>query len=216
MEGGESMKKFDDNIVINLSREERDQFIRDYQPFVLSVISKLKNGYVSAANEEFSIGLMAFNEAIDKYQINKGSFLSFARLVIESRVKNYWKKESGQENLSLEEYLQFEKVSVNSDLKIEILSFEEVLSDFGLTFEDLVEKRPKHQKSRDNAIRIGHESSKDKEITDALYQKKRLPISLISRKLTVTLKILKRNKLFITSVIIVFKEKYDEIIKFIM
>ncbi len=45
-------------------------------------------------DEELSIALMAFNEAIDGYDTSKGSFLSFAKLVINRRLIDYLRKKT--------------------------------------------------------------------------------------------------------------------------
>ena len=73
----------------------KEKLIKDYIPFILGIVS---NFYTSGAMElknsdEFSIGLMAFDEAIDKFDFNKGrSFLKFAELVIRSRMMDYYRK----------------------------------------------------------------------------------------------------------------------------
>ena len=65
-----------------------------YQPFILSIVSKEKNQYINIDNdEEYQIGLLAFYEAIKKYDNEKGSFFHFYRIVIKSRFNNYWEKE---------------------------------------------------------------------------------------------------------------------------
>jgi RNA polymerase sigma factor len=75
--------------------ELRERFIEDYKPFILGCISRQMNAYVDTQNnEEFSIGLIAFNEAIDRYDRTKGeSFFGFAELVIKSRLISYKRKE---------------------------------------------------------------------------------------------------------------------------
>jgi len=46
-------------------------------------------------DDEASIGLLAFNEAIDKYSEDKGAkFLTFAEIVIKRRLTDYYRKES--------------------------------------------------------------------------------------------------------------------------
>jgi RNA polymerase sigma factor len=46
----------------------RNQFIADYQPYVAKVTSRFCKRYIDPArDDEFSIALGAFNEAINKY-----------------------------------------------------------------------------------------------------------------------------------------------------
>lgn len=209
------MTKFDDSIINNINEKDRNQLITDYQPFILKVISELKGGYVDGSNDEFSEGLIAFNEAIDKYQPEKGGFLSFARLVIESRVKNYWKKEYSKYHLDIEDHLEYAKLNVDQDIKIELMVFEEKLKKFSISFDDLVDATPKHQKTKAKTISIGKKASKDSEIVEKMYQTFRLPITLISTKLNESRKVVKTHKKFITSVIVMFKEELEKIVTFI-
>lgn len=53
----------------------------------------MASDYSIAYSDEFSIGLQAFNEALDAYQSDKGaSFLYFAKMVINRRVIDYIRK----------------------------------------------------------------------------------------------------------------------------
>ncbi len=89
--------------------------------------------YVCTDNdEEFSIALIAFNEAIEKYNEDRGNFWAFAKLVIESRLKNNLRKNARIADSSLEELteggMQIKDVGVTvdkttSDLRDEILAF---------------------------------------------------------------------------------------------
>ena len=71
-----------------------EEFIEKHIPFIISCISKFTGRYVSIENDdEYSIGMIAFVEAIEKYKEEKGDFYAFSRLVIESRLKNFFEKE---------------------------------------------------------------------------------------------------------------------------
>ena len=73
----------------------KDRFISDYQPFIIKSVSQiLNNKYIDIENsEEYSVGLIAFNEAIEKYDVNKGkNFMKFAELVIRRRMVDYFRK----------------------------------------------------------------------------------------------------------------------------
>lgn len=78
-----------------------------------------------------------------------------------------------------------------------------------------MESSPKHRDTRIRAIDISEKSSSDGEVTGFIYEKKRLPIRLISTKQNVTEKIIKGSKVFILSIIIVFYKKYEQLILWI-
>ncbi|KNY29917.1 sigma factor [Pseudobacteroides cellulosolvens] len=65
----------------NGDKQLREKFIRDYIPFIIKIISSFysKKLFDVENRDEYSIGLIAFDEAIEKYDTSKNkSFLSFA------------------------------------------------------------------------------------------------------------------------------------------
>lgn len=82
----------------------RTNLVKQHMAFLIRTVSSVTGRYVSVENdEEFSIALLAFTEAVKRYDKEKGTFLTFAKLVIESRLKTYLsgKKKEGTE-VSLE------------------------------------------------------------------------------------------------------------------
>ena len=82
---------------------DKNKIIQDHIPFIIKTVSDLTGRYVTLDDDEMSIALLAFNEAIDKYDNTKGAFLAFARLVIRSRLLTYLQTEQvSHQILSLE------------------------------------------------------------------------------------------------------------------
>src|SRR5699024_1279570 len=65
--------------------------LRSYQPFIATCVSEVCKRFIDPKkDDEFSIGLWAFNEAILSYTPDRGcSFLSFAKLVVKRKVIDY-------------------------------------------------------------------------------------------------------------------------------
>ncbi|MED9946686.1 MAG: sigma factor, partial [Peptacetobacter hiranonis] len=145
-----------------------EEFIEKHIPFIISCISKFTGRYVSIENDdEYSIGMIAFVEAIEKYKEEKGDFYAFSRLVIESRLKNFFEKENKySKNKSIEEYKEkgtdlvenledHDKEDLNREFTInEINQLKEEIEEFGFGFEELVNEAPKHKDTREKAIDI--------------------------------------------------------------
>ncbi|MFP2989070.1 sigma-70 family RNA polymerase sigma factor, partial [Bacillus velezensis] len=75
--------------------ELQNALIEQYKPFVAKTVSSVCNRYIDEKDDEFSIGLIAFNEAIEKYSAEKGnSLLAFAELIIKRKVIDYIRKEA--------------------------------------------------------------------------------------------------------------------------
>ena len=199
-----------------------EEFIEKHIPFIISCISKFTGRYVSIENDdEYSIGMIAFVEAIEKYKEEKGDFYAFSRVVIESRLKNFFEKENKySKNKSIEEYKEkgtdlvenledHDKEDLNREFTInEINQLKEEIEEFGFGFEELVNEAPKHKDTREKAIEISEKSSKEKDITDFMFMKKRLPIKNMSDRFDVSEKVIRKSKLFIITVIIILCRGY--------
>ncbi|MDC1542070.1 methyl-accepting chemotaxis protein [Candidatus Pseudothioglobus singularis] len=80
----------------NGDQPTQDYLLERYKPFIATTVSEVCKRYIDAEkDDEFSIGLVAFNEAIFAYSPDKGSsFLSFAKTVIKRRVIDYIRSNS--------------------------------------------------------------------------------------------------------------------------
>lgn len=198
-----------------------DELIDQHIPFIIKSISDVTGRYVSCENdEELSVGMLGFNEAIERYDNEKGHFLSFAKLVISSRIKNYLKGENKHQHSSLEELVDkgleikdeyVEQEEDNSLLIEDINRLKSEISSFGFTLEDLVNEAPKQQATRTNAIYLSEQISKEEEFTSFMYLKKRLPIKKIVLRFQVTEKVIKRSKKFIISVVIIIDKNLSSL-----
>lgn len=67
----------------------RNNFISVNNNFILGTACKAAGHFVTESDDEYSVALIAFNEAIDSYDEEKGNFHSFAALVIRRRIYDY-------------------------------------------------------------------------------------------------------------------------------
>lgn len=73
-----------------ITMDNLNHLIEHHMAFLIRTVSNFTGRYVSVENDdEFSIALSAFAEAVECYDEKRGQFLGFAKLVIESRLKNY-------------------------------------------------------------------------------------------------------------------------------
>lgn len=204
---------------ITLKNADINDIIKEYMPFIIKTISKVTKRYVSVENdEELSIGLLAFHEAVKKYDDSKGPFLPFAQIVIISRLKNYIKKESKNTFKVSLDTLQEEGIEISEELRNpiedktilleEIDLLKEEIEKFKFNLEDLANESPKHSDTRKNAINLSKKVSIDKPLTDFMFLKRRLPAKQISLKYVVTEKVIKGSKKFIITGIIIFYKDF--------
>ncbi|MBR6575453.1 MAG: hypothetical protein IKK61_10785, partial [Clostridia bacterium] len=65
--------------------QKADDLIRDYIPFIRSEASKCISRLCTEQDDEYSIAMIAFHEAILGYEHGRGAFLSYASMLIRSR-----------------------------------------------------------------------------------------------------------------------------------
>lgn len=211
--------EFAEENINDIKNKSIDKLIQDYMAFIVKTVSSITGRYVSVENDdELSIALIAFKEAIDKYEESRGSFSAFAKLVISSRVKNYLIKENKNNKVESIEALKEKGIDISEvaetvveesdELSNEIGKLKEEIEAFGFTFEDLVDEAPKHEDTRRNAIELSEKVSKENSLTSFMYEKRRLPIKQISVKFSVTEKVIKRSKKFIISVVIIIDKNF--------
>ncbi len=207
-----------------ISIENIEYLIEKYMAFLIKTVSSFTGRYISIENdEEFEIALLAFTEAVEKYQSEKGVFLAFAKLVIVSRLKNYAEKEKKHEKVvSLDELyesgqdFQAEEAEEQDDyLQQEILRYKRELLFFGLTFEKLADEAPRHKDTRETALDAAEKAGKDEEIVEETYRKRKLPIRRVAVLAELTEKVIKRSKSFILSAMIIFAKEFPSLLYWI-
>ena len=205
-----------------------NELIDSYKPFIAKTVSSVCKRYIYESDDEFSIGLIAFNEAIQKYNSEKGaSLISFSEVLIKRRVIDYIRSQTKYETLSLDHsYTTYEDenegTSIEAELsfenfkrkteeglrKEEILQFTEVLKQFGLSFQDLLENSPKHEDARTNAILTAKILTENEELKTYLLEKKRLPIKQLESFVSVSRKTIERNRKYIMAISLILIGDY--------
>ncbi|WP_226668409.1 RNA polymerase sigma factor SigI [Metabacillus litoralis] len=209
-------------------RALQNELINQYKPFVAKAVSSVCKRYISENDDEFSIGLIAFNDAIEKYSTDKGSsLLAFAELVIKRKVIDYIRKEARQPytvhlELNENEENEFSQSKVESDLSIdeytkkveqehrkeEIGYFQFRLQEFKLTFSEIVEQSPKHYDARQNALMVATKLIEDEDLKEFLFNKKQLPVKQLEKKVDVSRKTIERNRKYIIAMAIILSGEF--------
>jgi RNA polymerase sigma factor len=203
-----------------------NQLIQQYKPFIIKTVSNVCKRFIREEDDELSIGLIAFNEAIEKYAPHKGSsFISFAELLIKRRLIDYIRKEARVREVVLhtdeddenavQTYLdtklsidEFYKQIEQEQRREEIIHYQQVLKEFGIHFHDLVEQSPKHKDARINAIKVAKLLVEDEKLLKLLFQKKQLPIKQLQNMAEVSRKTIERNRKYIIAVAIILAGDY--------
>ena len=198
----------------NDNKEIRNNLIKDYTPFIIKATSEVLNRYIEIENdEEYMVALEAFNEAIDKFDYNKGGFLTFAKVIIRSRILDFLKgkKIDIDDSKEVNDEKSLLDIPKKVSISYEIEKYKKILKSFGLDFEILSENSPSHKQTRCRCFFIAKEINKHQEYIDWIKNKKRLPVTKLSRDLDISKRIIKYSKNYILSLALVYIHDLDEL-----
>lgn len=214
---------------IKYDENEINRFVEEYKPFIASCTQKVTGRYVHyGEDDELSIALIAFVEAIKSYDNAKGNFLSFAQWVIKRRLIDYYRKESRHSNVILlseyyseedsEKDLSIEKSidkysidEVSEYRRLELEELKQELEKWDISFFDLVEASPKHNKTRKICANIIYFLISQPDMIRFIKQKKQLPMLDIEKNLKIPRKKIERSRKYIISAILILTGDYQYI-----
>ena len=144
--------------------QKADNLIRTYIPFIRSEVSKCISRLCTEQDDEFSIAMMAFHEAIMGYEKKRGAFLNYAALLIRSRIVDFQRKEARHQNhVSIyeesgtegrliideitDEHDNFEETASRDATKQEIEELALVMAEFGISFSDVADNCPRQERT---------------------------------------------------------------------
>ena len=201
-----------DQIVVNVANDSQqlEEFIKQHEFFILQKASKFAKRYVSKNDDEWSIALTAFSEAIKKYDYGRGSFISFAELIIHRSLVDYYRVKARQ---SAE--IQVERIEDNvvieyndNNLKLEIEAINQVLTSYGFSFMDLVECSPKANKTKAACTKAVVYLLDKPMLIKEMKSSRQLPVKIIDKNSGVPRKIIERHRKYIIAAVEVLDGDY--------
>ncbi|GAA0122927.1 MAG: RNA polymerase sigma-I factor [Clostridium argentinense] len=212
------------------NENDKNNLIEEYIPFIKKVISNELGQYVDIENNDaFSIGLIAFDEAIKRYNEKRGNFLTFASVVIKSRLIDYLRScarkpkeiyiselkcddESYGYNENIIALDSFEK---RVEIRYDITALVKEMKNYGVSLEDLIKESPKHKDTRVTAISIGRYIFENDYLKEKFLKTRNLPVNDLTRQLCVSKKVLKRSRKFIIAIVLILNSDLDTLKEYI-
>ena len=192
--------------------------ISEFKPFIASIAQKRVGRYLHyGEDEELSVGLMAFKEAIDSFKPGKGKFLSFVRMVISMRLIDYYRKQDREASISIDDeedaelawdrksIQQYEADEESEDLKTEIIGYNAALSKWGISLDELANVSPKSQELKKLYQDIASKIAGNKELLNSLIETRRLPIKEIGKEIEIHRKKLERGRIYIIAMVLAIR-----------
>ena len=217
----------------------RNKFIDDFRPFILKCVSQLagkKNNLTQS--DEYSIALIAFNEAIESYNLDKKTmFVTFAKQVIKRRLIDYLRS-TKKNNVtvpfsyfndynngfndyntnSFEEKYLYDKNSDHSidfETKEEINNLELKICEYKMTIEDLIECSPKHRDTIILCLNVANIIIENEALYQTFIEKKTLPYKELITHVNLCRRTLEKNRKFIIAMVFILKSDLEVLKKYI-
>ncbi|MCG9969027.1 RNA polymerase sigma-I factor [Pelotomaculum terephthalicicum JT] len=199
--------------------DAREKLIEGCRRFIEKKVARQTyNSLDLKSRDEYSIGLIAFNEAIDKFDPGHNrAFLSFAGDVIKMRIIDYYRKNKAEANcLPLSAFECSEEISYGRpaagaldpvgervERECDLASFLDSLKEFKISLDDLVKNTPKHRDSRLLSIKVARIIAGDPELMGDLYKKKTIPLRKVLDKIKINPKTVERHRKYIITICLV-------------
>ena len=203
-------------------------FISDYEAYILKCASKAAKRYITKNDDEWSVAVEAFSNAVKMYSFEKGSFLSFAELIINRRLIDYFRsqnrfqpefpvspnifsgelEEDAGDLLLANEIIAKTNENRDNSLKDEIEAVNAEFAAYGFSFFDLIKCSPKSQKTKEACHKAVTYINSDPGLYREMRKTKNLPLKLIEINAKVPRKILERHRKYIVAIVEIIKGDY--------
>lgn len=202
----------------------RERLIQDHRKFVAEVCSHVCNRFLAWENdEELSVGLLAFNEAIDAYDTRgKVEFTIFAHTVIKRRLIDYFRSQAKYENEflttpqkgtdELEAAIDAKAISLYAERTAQenladlIELYKMKLSEYGININELPKVSPKHRDTRESLIKVALILVEDQAMVNYLRRYRQLPIKNLCQATGLSRKVLEKGRKYVIALAIMLIE----------
>lgn len=204
-----------------------DDLISDYLPFIKAQVTKVMKRPLNVnQDDEYSIAMIAFHEAINGYSKTRGSFLNYAAMLIRNRIIDYWRKNNRhnqvislnapinedastlEESIPDDEY-QEENLVIREATKEEILELSQQMTEFGVSLTDVAESSPKQERTLTSCKEVIAYAKDNEEIMKEFLRTKRLPLSKILEGVDVPRKTIERHRKYVVALLLIYSNGYE-------
>ena len=209
------------------SADKADDLIRSYIPFIRSEATKFMGRLCTDQDDEYSIAVMAFYEAIMGYERGRGTFLGYAALLIKSRLIDYTRKEARhQGQISLDEEIggeddralldtladsrdYYEESAHREATRQEIEELSAVMAQFDVSFSDVADNCPRQERTLEACAKAIRYAGENKRLLDELLRTKKLPLAQLVQGSGVERKTLERHRKYILAMLLIQTNGYE-------
>ena len=207
--------------------EAADRLIGSYMPFIKSETAKfLKRPPMVGHDDELSIAMIAFHEAVRGYSRSRGAFLKYAAMIMKSRLIDYRRKEqrhgnvisldapAGEDDAPLSDTIadetdHNEAYVVREATRAEIEELTRQMREFGVSLSDVADNCPKQQRTLEACRKALWHAKEHPELLDELLKTRRLPIARLSEGSGTERKTLERHRKYMVALLLIYTNGYE-------
>jgi RNA polymerase sigma factor len=205
-----------------------DALIVDYLPFIKAEASKTTGRTVTEQDDELSIAMIGFHEAVESYSEIRGAFVKYASVVMQRKLIDYYRKEkrhTGQislytplshdsevtigDTLSNEPDRSSDNLSYRDDAKEEIAKFTEQLQEYGLSLTDVADNCPKQDRTLESCRKTLAYARDNPELLTITKRTKKLPLAALAEGSVVERKTLERHRKYLMAILLIYSNGYE-------
>lgn len=205
-----------------------DSLISDYMPFIKAQVSGVMKRSVDVTQEdELSIGMIAFHEAINGYSKTRGNFLSYASLLIRNRIIDYWRKNnrhnqvisldtpinedepSALDRMASSDVTHEETMVIREATKEEIIELSKQMVSFGVTLSDVSDNSPKQDRTLKSCQSVVAYAKDNDLLMENFLRTKRLPLAELAKETKVARKTIERHRKYIIALLLIYSNGYE-------
>ena len=209
------------------SNDAADRLIEQYLPFIRSETAKFLQRPPSDSDDELSIAMIAFHEAVCGYEKGRGAFLPYAATLIRSRLIDYDRKERRHRHgVSLdaprgeeEDGALLDTLADPSDHSGELITREatafeirelsEQMASFGVSLSDVADNCPRQQRTLE-ACRAAFAYGKSRpDLLERLVRTGKLPLGELAQGSGVERKTLERHRKYLMALLLICTNGYE-------
>lgn len=215
--------------------EELERLVAENEAFILRTASAVSRRYITKQDDEWSVALSAFAEAVRSHDPEKGSLQGFAEVVIRRRLADQFRKNrAGGQEISVDPSV-FEadpseeedglalrmavskKTAVAEDrsLKEEIEAANETFASFGFSFFDLASCSPKAARTKEACARAVRTLLETPILMETMLQSGQLPVKALEQRSGVPRKVLDRHRKYLMAAAVILSGDYPGLAEYL-
>ena len=204
-----------------------DRLIDKYLPVIKAETAKFLGRLPGSDDDEVSIAMIAFHEAVEGYSHARGAFLRYAAMLMKSRLIDYrrgQRRHQGHASLDAPgtdggapagEALADGSAPVGEEramrdaTRAEIEELSRQMADFGVHLTDVADNCPRQQRTLDACRKALAFAKSDPALMAEFLRTKRLPLAQLAQGSGAARKTLERHRSYLVALLVVYSNGYE-------